>query len=131
MDDLLNGPNWKIVEYFGYRNLWDIYPIESDLAGTDVGVLQGSHSFEFVQTIELLELDSMSSQCNDDGVKTIELDRDDDMTKGPGDADLSNEIELDEKIEEYVDDEPTIKHDKTVVNLMISLTVEDSSEDEY
>ena len=52
MDDLFNGPHWRVVEHFGHRRIWDI-PKED---ANDVTVVQDIESTNVDLAVELLEI---------------------------------------------------------------------------
>ena len=56
VDDLFNGPHWKVVEHFGHRHIWDIPEADVD----DVIVVQDTESTNVDLVVELSEIDTLT-----------------------------------------------------------------------
>ena len=56
MDYLFSSPHWKVVEYFGYRYIWDIPKADTD----NVTVVQDTESTNFDLVVELPEIDMLT-----------------------------------------------------------------------
>ena len=56
MDDLFNGPHWKVVEHFGHQHIWDIPESYVD----NVMVVQDTESTYVDLVIELSEIDTLT-----------------------------------------------------------------------
>ena len=55
MDDLFNRLNWKIVEHFRHRHIWDIPYTEAD----DSIVVQDTKSMNVDLVVKLPEIDTL------------------------------------------------------------------------
>ena len=56
VDDLFNGPHWKVIEHFGHRHLWDIPETDAD----DVTMVQDTESTIVDIAVELPEIDMLT-----------------------------------------------------------------------
>ena len=56
MDDLFNGPDWKIVEHFGHLHIWDI----PEANANDVTVVQDTKSTNVYLVVELPKIDMLT-----------------------------------------------------------------------
>ncbi|CAH9119041.1 unnamed protein product [Cuscuta epithymum] len=62
VEDLYNGPQWRVIEHFGHRHIWDLPPNQED----DMCVVQDVKSSGVELIVELPNLDSML--CNESSV---------------------------------------------------------------
>ena len=104
VDDLFNGPNWKVVEHFSHRHIWDIPedvcdvqpPIEEDDVSSTINLIVEEAD---VDTMAFNRLDVEADVVVTSNVDPIrELSVDDDF--------INDDIELiDETLEDYAEDD--------------------------
>jgi len=112
VDDLFNGPNWKVVEHFRHRHIWDISEPDND----DVMIAQDTESTNIELVVELPEIDSFVSNRDDGSSNVVTSDVDAIMKdKSPVGDDFIND-EDDETLEEYVEDEVIESEDDDDIN---------------
>ena len=112
VDDLFNGPNWKVVEHFRHRHIWDISEPDND----DVMIAQDTESKNIELVVELPEIDSFVLNRDDGASNVVTSDVDAIMKdKSPVGDDFIND-EDDESLEEYVEDEVIKSEDDDDIN---------------
>ena len=103
VDDLYNGPYWRVVEHFGHRHIWDIPEEDAD----DVTVVQNISSTNIELVVELPEIDTLTwNQPNvSSNVVTYNVDSILKNVSHVEDNDVEMTLEEDETLEEYIEEE--------------------------
>lgn len=131
VDDLLNGPNWKIVNELNYRAGWDIADTDDKTDHEQVPVLQDDISSNFVLTVDLgpLEFINLTNDNDDDDdfVETVQQSqRGHPHTPTVHDDFIDDSEQLeDETLEEY-DEEEGAEEDETEDEMDINNVYSDS-----
>ena len=103
VDDLFNGPHWRVVEYFGHRHIWDI--LEADV--NDVIVVQDTESTNVDLVVELLEINTLTWNLPNVSFNVVISDVES-ILKNKScaeDDEFDMAQEEDEILEEYVEEE--------------------------
>ena len=128
LDDLFNGPNWKVVEHFSHRHIWDI---PEDALDVQPPIDQDNVSSTFNLTVEEPNIDTMTFNRADVEADVVVTSTIDQITELPVDDDFINDdIELiDETLEDYAEAELSESDDNEDSDLDIILDI-NSSDDE-
>lgn len=101
VDDLYNGSEWKVVEHFGHRHIWDFPHADTD----DAVIVQEIESSGIELFVELPNVDSMS--WNEPSVPSVPSDIAMSDVRGiiePTQDDFINDDEEDETLDQYVEE---------------------------
>ncbi|PON53883.1 hypothetical protein PanWU01x14_198800 [Parasponia andersonii] len=109
IDDILNGPRWKVVEHFRHRNIWDIpkpNTNDGDMVTNDFEVFQDDNSSNFFLVVDLPELGTFLYNHNYAQPQSVQNEKNIFKIVKHDDTFIDDDIEPNDTLEEYNNDEP-------------------------